>query len=33
MSSIEDRARGDFREGYAEIGDQRLHYMEAGDGR
>ena len=22
----------DVREGYAEIGDQRLHYMEAGDG-
>jgi hypothetical protein len=23
---------GDAREGYAEIGDQRLHYVEAGDG-
>src|SRR5215469_13927712 len=23
---------GDIREGYAEIGDQRLHYVEAGDG-
>jgi epoxide hydrolase 4 len=23
---------GEFREGYAEIGDQRLHYVEAGDG-
>ncbi len=23
---------GDLREGYAEIGDQRLHYVEAGDG-
>ena len=22
----------DLREGYAEIGDQRLHYMEAGEG-
>jgi hypothetical protein len=23
---------GDVREGYADIGDQRLHYVEAGDG-
>ena len=23
---------GDLREGYAEIGDQRLHYVEAGQG-
>ena len=22
----------DLREGYAEVGDQRLHYVEAGDG-
>ena len=32
MSTIEDRASGELREGYAEIGDQRLHYVEAGDG-
>jgi pimeloyl-ACP methyl ester carboxylesterase len=24
--------RSDLREGYAEIGDARLHYVEAGDG-
>ena len=24
---------GEVREGYAEIGDQRLHYVEAGRGR
>jgi hypothetical protein len=24
---------GDVREGYAEIGDQRLHYVEVGGGR
>ena len=23
---------GDLREGYADVGDQRLHYVEAGDG-
>ena len=23
----------DVREGYAELGDQRLHYVEAGEGR
>jgi epoxide hydrolase 4 len=32
MGTAEDRANGDFREGYAEIGDQRLHYIEAGAG-
>src|SRR3984957_8906918 len=32
MSTTEDRASGKLREGYAEIGDQRLHYMEAGEG-
>ena len=32
MSTTEDRTSGELREGYAEIGDQRLHYMEAGDG-
>ena len=32
MSTTEDGAGGELREGYAEIGDQRLHYMEAGDG-
>ena len=32
MSTIEDRASGEIREGYAEIGDQRLHYVEAGEG-
>ena len=32
MSTIEDRAGGQLREGYAEIGDQRLHYVEAGEG-
>ena len=24
--------RSELREGYAEVGDQRLHYVEAGDG-
>src|SRR4051812_32223545 len=24
--------RNEFREGYAEVGDARLHYVEAGDG-
>jgi pimeloyl-ACP methyl ester carboxylesterase len=32
MSIIEDVAAGGLREGYAEVGDQRLHYVEAGDG-
>jgi epoxide hydrolase 4 len=32
MSTTKDRTSSELREGYAEIGDQRLHYMEAGDG-
>ena len=32
MSTPEDHTSGELREGYAEIGDQRLHYVEAGDG-
>jgi epoxide hydrolase 4 len=32
MSMTEDRASGKLREGYAEIGEQRLHYVEAGEG-
>src|SRR6185369_10132643 len=32
MSTAEDLTSGELREGYAEIGDQRLHYMEAGEG-
>ena len=32
MSTTEDPAGGEVREGYAEIGDQRLHYVEAGEG-
>jgi pimeloyl-ACP methyl ester carboxylesterase len=32
MTTIEDRTLGELREGYAEIGDQELHYVEAGDG-
>jgi epoxide hydrolase 4 len=32
MSATEDLAGGEVREGYAEIGDQRLHYVEAGEG-
>jgi epoxide hydrolase 4 len=32
MSRAEDRTGGDLREGYAEVGDQRLHYVETGDG-
>src|SRR6266702_8646033 len=32
MSTTKDRASGELREGYAEIGDVRLHYVEAGDG-
>ena len=33
MSTAEDLTGGELREGYAEIGDQRLHYMEAARGR
>jgi epoxide hydrolase 4 len=32
MSTIEDSASSELREGYAQIGDQRLHYVEAGEG-
>jgi pimeloyl-ACP methyl ester carboxylesterase len=32
MSTAEDRPSGQLHEGYAEIGEQRLHYVEAGDG-
>ena len=32
MSATENRASGELREGYAEVGDQRFHYVEAGDG-
>ena len=32
MSTTEDRASSEFRDGYAEIGDQRLHYVEVGQG-
>jgi pimeloyl-ACP methyl ester carboxylesterase len=32
MSRTEDRTGGDLREGYAEVGDVRLHYVETGDG-
>ena len=32
MSTAEDLTGGELREGYAEISDQRLHYMEAGEG-
>jgi len=32
MSTAEDAASGQLREGYAEVGEQRLHYVEAGDG-
>jgi epoxide hydrolase 4 len=32
MSRTEDRTGGDLREGYAEVGDIRLHYVETGDG-
>jgi hypothetical protein len=31
MSSTEDRT-GELREGYAEVGEVKLHYVEAGDG-
>src|SRR5207245_9857793 len=30
--TTEDRASGELRDGYAEIGDVRLHYVEAGEG-
>jgi pimeloyl-ACP methyl ester carboxylesterase len=30
--TADDGLPGDLREGYAEIGDQRLHYVEAGEG-
>ena len=33
MSTTANGTGGELREGYAEIGDQRLHYVEAGDGR
>src|SRR5260370_19888302 len=32
MSTTEDRTSGELRDGYAEIGDVRLHYVEAGEG-
>ena len=32
MSTAEDRSSTGLRDGYAEVGDQRLHYVEAGDG-
>jgi pimeloyl-ACP methyl ester carboxylesterase len=32
MSTNEDRTGGDLREGYAEVGDIRLQYVEAGEG-
>jgi len=32
MSTTDDRTGGELREGYAEVGDQRLHYVEAGEG-
>jgi pimeloyl-ACP methyl ester carboxylesterase len=32
MSATEDRARGELRGGYAEVGDRRLHYVEVGAG-
>ncbi len=32
MSTSEDSRAFELRDGYAEIGDQRLHYVEAGDG-
>jgi epoxide hydrolase 4 len=32
MSTTEDRTGSELREGYAEVGDQRLHYLEAGEG-
>ena len=32
MSTTEDLASSGLRDGYAEVGDQRLHYVEAGEG-
>ena len=32
MSTTKDQASGELRDGYAEVGDQRLHYVEAGEG-
>ena len=32
MSTSQDPASTEIRDGYAKIGDQRLHYVEAGDG-
>src|SRR5262245_25873682 len=32
MSTTEDRTSGELRDGYAEIGDVKLHYVEAGEG-
>ena len=32
MSTAGDRVSGGLREGYAEVGDVRLHYVEAGQG-
>jgi epoxide hydrolase 4 len=32
MSTTQDHTTDEVRDGYAEIGDQRLHYVEAGQG-
>jgi pimeloyl-ACP methyl ester carboxylesterase len=32
MRTTEDHASGELREGYADVGDVRLHYVEAGEG-
>jgi epoxide hydrolase 4 len=32
MRTTEDRASGELREAYADVGDVRLHYVEAGEG-
>ena len=32
MSTTSDHARSELRDGHAEAGDQRLHYVEAGEG-
>jgi pimeloyl-ACP methyl ester carboxylesterase len=32
MGIPEQETSGELRDGYAEIGDVRLHYVEAGDG-
>jgi len=32
MSATEDRTSSGLREGYAELSDVRLHYVEAGEG-